>query len=104
MTHWRISNGHIEVMDDHKDDYPNLMTTVDFYKHRLREQKEQFEALSQDDRKFSEVTAEDGTLWKQFTPETREDIYKLAGESTKPTFEDTMTVDTIKAMRRDRRH
>lgn len=32
MTHWRISEGNIDVLEDHKLKYPNLMTTVDFYK------------------------------------------------------------------------
>ena len=42
MTHWRISEGNIDVLDSHKDKYPNLMTTVDFYKGRVHEAKQDF--------------------------------------------------------------
>ena len=53
MTHWRISEGNIDVLDSHKDKYPNLMTTVDFYKGRVHEAKQNFkdEIFSKDDRK-----------------------------------------------------
>ena len=39
MTHWRISEGNIDIIEGHKDKYPNLMTTVDFYKQRIDEAK-----------------------------------------------------------------
>ena len=32
MTHWRLSEGNIDIVDGKKDKHPNLMTTVDFYK------------------------------------------------------------------------
>lgn len=44
MTHWRISEGNIDILDSHKVKYPNLMTTVDFYKSRFDEAKSQFES------------------------------------------------------------
>lgn len=106
MTHWRLSEGNVDVLSGHEKSYPNLMTTVDFYKQRVSEAKSQFEeSLNRDDRKYKEVVSDDGSTWKEFTPETREDIYKIKGLSndSKPTFEDTMIIDTIKAMRRDRR-
>jgi peptide deformylase len=37
MTHWRISEGNIEVVDGHEDQYSNFMTTVDFYKGKIEE-------------------------------------------------------------------
>lgn len=51
------------------------------------------------------MTDGEGKTWKEFTPELREDIYKITGMSkdSQPTFEETMLMDTIKAMRRDRR-
>lgn len=35
MTHWRISEGNIDILDGHKEEYPHLMTTVDFYRQRV---------------------------------------------------------------------
>ena len=32
MTHWRLSEGNIDIVDGNKDKHANLMTTVDFYK------------------------------------------------------------------------
>ena len=57
-----------------------------------------------DDRKYI-IKDEDGKYWKEFSPETREEVFKIKGLSpdSKPSFEDTMITDTIKAMRRDRR-
>lgn len=57
-----------------------------------------------DDRKHV-LEKVDGCEWKKFTPESRADAYKVLGAEpeTKPSFEETMTIDTIKAMRRDRR-
>lgn len=54
MTHWRISEGNIDVMDAHKEKYPNLVTTVDFYKGRVQEAKQNFkdnDIFTKDDRK-----------------------------------------------------
>ena len=61
--------------------------------------------MFKDDRKHIEVTDTDGVKWKEFKPELREDIYKITGmtKDRQPTFEETMLMDTIKAMRRDRR-
>lgn len=35
MTHWRVSEGNIDVLPPKKPDYENLMTTVDFYKSKI---------------------------------------------------------------------
>ncbi len=81
------------------------MTTVDFYKERVNEAKLQFESeLFKDDRKHVEVEIQ-GQKWKEFTPEVREDVFKINGANSeqRPSFEDPMIMDTIKAMRRDRR-
>ena len=46
----------------------------------------------------------DGYEWFKFRQDTREDAYKVESSvGAKPVFEDTMIVDTIKAMRRDRK-
>ena len=106
MTHWRLSEGNIDIVDGNKAKHVNLMTTVDFYKQKIDEVKQQFESsMLNDDRKYNEVKLGEES-WKQFQPETKEDIYKIAfqKQSSIPTFEETMTIDTIKAMRRDRRN
>lgn len=107
MTHWRISEGNIDVIDENKAKYPNLMTTVDFYKTKINEVKEQFkdESFLKDDRKHKTVVLNNGEEWKEFTPDSRHDSFKAmgSGPEMQPSFEETMTIDTIKAMRRDRR-
>jgi peptide deformylase len=35
MTHWRVSEGNIDIIEAEKN--PNLMTTVDFYKDKINE-------------------------------------------------------------------
>jgi hypothetical protein len=56
MTHWRLSEGNVDILSGHENKYPNLMTTVEFYKQRVSEAKSQFEeTLYKDDRKFKEV-------------------------------------------------
>ena len=40
MTHWRISEGNIDILDGQRERHPNLMTTVDFYKAKIDELKE----------------------------------------------------------------
>jgi hypothetical protein len=44
MTHWRISEGNIDVLPEKKNEYANLMTTVDFYKSKIDELKADFAA------------------------------------------------------------
>jgi hypothetical protein len=44
MTHWRISEGNIDVLPAKKPDYENLMTTVDFYKSKIDQLKAEFKA------------------------------------------------------------
>ena len=39
MTHWRISEGNIDIVDGVKEKHQNLMTTVDFYKDKIQEVK-----------------------------------------------------------------
>lgn len=40
MTHWRISEGNIDVIDEEeRENHINLMTTVEFYKDKIEEMK-----------------------------------------------------------------
>ena len=40
MTHWRLSEGNIDIVDGNKAKHVNLMTTVDFYKQKIDEVKQ----------------------------------------------------------------
>ena len=42
MTHWRVSEGNIDVLPAKKPDYENLMTTVEFYKSKIDQLKAEF--------------------------------------------------------------
>ena len=40
MTHWKLSEGNIEVFEGKEDDNRHLMSTIDFYKTKIEEMKE----------------------------------------------------------------
>ena len=42
MTHWKVSEGNIDVIPGKEDRNRHLMTTVDFYKDKISEMREQF--------------------------------------------------------------
>ena len=107
MTHWKISEGNIDIIPGKEDTHRHLMTTVDFYKDKISEMKEQFDTeLFVDKRSFEEsVDKEDGDMWKHFKSQTRKELIQDVelSPTTKPAFEETMLLDTIRAMRRDRK-
>ena len=35
MTHWRVSEGNIDIIKGYQDRHKHLMTTVDFYKDKI---------------------------------------------------------------------
>jgi len=51
------------------------------------------------------VDKEDGDTWKHFKTMTRKELIQDVelSPTTKPAFEETMLLDTIRAMRRDRK-
>ena len=59
MTHWQISEGNIDILSGQEENHTNLMTTVEFYKNRIDELKEQHEGLFEDKRKFEIKTQSD---------------------------------------------
>lgn len=72
--------------------------------------KEQFdEELFVDKRSFEEkVDPEDGETWRHFKSQTRKEVMTDMdplgiGSGPVPAFEETMLLDTIRAMRRDRK-
>jgi len=68
MTHWKISEGNIDVITGYKDRNQHLMTTVDFYKDKIKEMRDQFdEELFSEKRPFEErVDETDGDTWRHF--------------------------------------
>ena len=42
MTHWKISEGNIDVIKGKEDKNRHLMTTVNFYKDKISEMKAEF--------------------------------------------------------------
>ena len=41
MTHWKLSEGNIEVFEGKQEDNRHLMSTIEFYKTKITEMKEQ---------------------------------------------------------------
>ena len=39
MTHWRVSEGKIDILDGKEDNHKHMMTTVEFYRGRIEEMK-----------------------------------------------------------------
>ena len=80
------------------------MSTVDFYKTKIDDMRKNFEEMFNDQRKYERVLADDGQSWKQF--QTQERMHDKLTEDTEyeaPTFEETMLIDTIRAMRKDKK-
>ena len=112
MAHWRVSEGNIDVLPEKKKDHENLMTTVEFYKSKIDQMKAEY---PEDhpvffDGRNSENAVKDGKEWRYFENEHRQELIKgdngkKVGESKiiPPSFEDSMLIDIVRAMRRDRR-
>ena len=68
MTNWRISEGQIDIIEGKEDSNQHLMTTVNFYKDKIAEMKEQFpDQLFSENRVYDEhVDPEDGDAWRLF--------------------------------------
>lgn len=58
MTHWRLSEGNIDIIEGQRDHYKHLQSTIDFYKHKIEEVKANFGdgLFTQDLRKHSVST------------------------------------------------
>ena len=105
MTHWKISEGNIDVIKGKEDKNRHLMTTVNFYKDKISEMKAEFnEELFEEKRQFEERTDPDnGEKWRDFKTLSRKELINEVDTSGNPAFEETMLIDTIRAMRRDRK-
>ena len=65
MTHWALSEGNIDILRGFELENQNLMSTVDFYKHKIDSAKKNFQDLFDDHRKYEKVVV-DGKEWKSF--------------------------------------
>ena len=101
MINWNISEGNIDVLREHLDENEHFMSTVEFYKDKILSLKKNFKHMFEDHRKFDTITDKDQREWKQFKQDLMADKLKLVDENPPPTFEETMIVDTIRAMRKD---
>ena len=62
------------------------------------------EELFSDKRKYEDkLDEDDGQTWRKFKQSTRKDMLTEVDIGQKPAFEETMLLDTIRAMRRDRK-
>ena len=60
MTHWKVSEGNIDIIQGKEDANRHLMTTVQFYKDKISEMKEQFnDELFEEKRSFEERVDEE---------------------------------------------
>ena len=48
MMHWNISEGNIDILRAHREENQHLMTTVDFYKHKIDSLKTNFGSFFED--------------------------------------------------------
>ena len=66
MTHWKLSEGNIEVFEGKENDNRHLMSTIDFYKSKIAEMKQQHSDLNLFDEKQKYDTVvddQDGQEW-----------------------------------------
>ena len=102
MINWNISEGNIDVLREHLDENQHFMSTVEFYKEKILSLKKNFKHMFDDHRKFETITDQnDSREWKQFKQDLMADKQKHVEQHPPPTLEETMIVDTIRAMRKD---
>ena len=60
MTHWKLSEGNIDILEDKEEENMHLMSTVEFYKNKIAEMKEAHKSgdLFEDKRKYEEVVSQ----------------------------------------------
>ena len=79
------------------------MSTVDFYKTKIDDLKKNFIEMFDDVRKYEKKII-DGAEWKQFPNQERMHDKLVEDEKVEaPTFEETMLIDTIRAIRKDKK-
>jgi hypothetical protein len=82
-----------------------MLTTIEFYKGQIQEIKHEFDEELFKDRRLFDTQVIDKEEWKVFKTQKREKhgvVYQNDTGPIKPSFEDSMAIDIIRAMRRDR--
>ena len=101
--HWNVSEGNIDVLRGFEEDNVNLLTTVQFYKEKIDSVKKNFQNLFEDQRRYEKyIDPLDGKEWKKFNYQERMQERDLT-QPEPPDFEETMIIDTIRAMRKDKK-
>ena len=78
MTHWKLSEGNIDALEGKEDQHMHLMSTVDFYKGKIAEMKQNHADLNLfDDQRKYKVEEKNGEEWKEFDSEHRADVLKM---------------------------
>lgn len=116
MMHWRLSEGNIDILRGlPQEDHENLLSTVQFYKEKIDAMKKDFVHMFEEQRRHDTVVdmgaGGDGHEWRVFeTQDTMHDratgrIFEFEEKLAKqaPDFEETMVIDTIRAIRQDRK-
>ena len=102
MMHWRLSEGNIDMITGvDKKKHVNFLSTVEFYKHKIETAKREFQEIFEEQRRHDTVV-DDGTEWLMFEEE-RVQRGKFPEDEKVPDFEEGLIVDTIRAIRQDRK-
>eukprot|EP00347_Sterkiella_histriomuscorum_P004363 403360741 len=102
MTHWRLSEGKIDIIDSDKENYKNLQSTIDYYSLKIDEMKRDFpEMFDQHRKKLEDQTDNQGTKWKKYPQETRAQQFVIENFKNQPSFEEAMMIDLIRSARKD---
>ena len=82
-----------------------MIIEITLLKDKISEMKAEFnEELFEEKRQFEERTDPDnGETWRDFKTLSRKELINEVDSSGNPAFEETMLIDTIRAMRRDRK-
>ena len=94
FIHWRISDCDIELKEEYKEEFDNLIYTIEYYRNRLSDEKLSKPNLFE---KFDLPIINEIDLDKQFIIEDELRI------KNKLNFEELMLIDIEKAIRKDLR-
>jgi len=94
MSHWSSSEGNIEVIEG--KDTQNLKQTIEFYKMRIAEMKENFPEVFEETRLHKIERDVKGRSWKVFTEPS------VGRRPPEVSFEEAMELDLLRAIRKDK--
>jgi hypothetical protein len=94
FIHWRISDCDIELKDEYKDQFDNLLYTIEYYRNRLSDEKLSKPNLFE---QFDLPIINETDIDKQFMIEDE------LRNKNKLNFEELMLIDIEKAIKKDLR-